>query len=515
MDTQRNGRLRRRQFLKRAGQFGALAMAARWMPAFATATGVTQTVQTTEGPIRGLIDDGVQTYLGIPYAAPPVGSLRFQPPIPPQPHQGVFDAVHYGHSAMQLPSGPLAVHDYPGTLSPALAQLYDTRGDLLTQNEDCLVLNVWAPLATGKLRPVMVWFHNGGYNQGSGSWPAFDGHNLALHQDVIVVTVNHRLNAFGFLNLAEIGGDKYAHSGVVGQLDLVRSLEWVRDNIAAFGGDPGNVTIFGQSGGGAKVSILHNMPSAVGLFHRCIIESGAALRVGDPSKASEQAEKVLRELGISNQELSRLENMCAADIQKAVVRVGGHYGPILDVHYIPEQPFSAHASVPGANVPMIIGTTRDEATIFEVGAESWRDMTNDDLVARINKQFGRDHGKLLLSAYRKFYPNYSPRYLYTAIFAGRAFLASVTLAERKIAQRSGDVYLYVFAWDCPVDDGILKAPHTMDIPFVFDNVEKGPLLLGDDRSTRRLGDTMSRAWATFARSGDPNTRMIPRWKPYD
>ncbi|XOV90671.1 MAG: carboxylesterase/lipase family protein [Pseudomonadota bacterium] len=512
MTDYQQGGLPRRTFLKRTGQLGALALAANPTRAFAIATGVTPNVETTEGPVRGLLDDGVHTFLGIPYATPPLGKLRFWPPALPNPHKGVFDAIRLGHASMQLSSGGSAV-SYPGRIGPALSQVYGSRNDLLTQHEDCLVLNVWSPGLKGEKRPVMVWFHGGGFNYGSGSWPAYDGHNLAKNNDVVVVTVNHRLNAFGFLNLAEVWDD-YADSGIVGQLDLVRSLEWVRDNIESFGGDAGNVTIFGQSGGGAKVSTLHAMPHAKGLFHKCIIQSGAGLRVGEPFEAAEVAAKVLRELDIGRDQQSRLMDIPAAQIQAAAIKVGGRYGPILNRTHIPEHPFDERSRAISDDIPVMVGFTKDEMTLYNVGFEWWRNLTEAQMRERVREQ-REDHADALIAAYQRLHPDYSPRHLYTAILTSRQFESATTLAERKTAQKSGPAYLYSFNWDAPVDDGILKSPHTMEIPFIFDNVDKGPMLLGTDRATQKLGSQMSKVWSTFARTGDPNTRGIPKWAPYE
>lgn len=253
--------LKRRQFLGQAARYAALTAAGLSIPAHAIGTKVSLPIATTDGPVVGVIDKDVHTFLGIPYAAPPIGKLRFQPPQPPAQRKTPLGAVLYGHSAMQLSSGGAAV-SYPGSVGIALSQVFGSREDLMLQNEDCLTLNIWSPGIEGEKRAVMVWFHGGGFNYGSGSWPSYNGHNLARNKDVIVVTVNHRLNAFGFLNLANIGGEQFRQSGNAGQLDLIRSLEWVRDNIENFGGNPDNVTIFGQSGGGAKVSTLTTMPEA-------------------------------------------------------------------------------------------------------------------------------------------------------------------------------------------------------------------------------------------------------------
>jgi len=260
--------------------------------AWAKESGPTAVVKTTNGPVRGIVENDVQTFKGLRYGAPPVGSLRFMPPQEPKPWAEVAEATHTGAASMQLRSGGSAVQQ-PPLVAKALGEVFTTSDDVARQDEDCLFLNVWTPqLGGAKKRPVMVWLHGGGFNYGSGSWPSYDGHNLASRHDVVVVGVNHRLNAYGYLYLGELGGDAFATSGNAGQLDLIAVLEWVRDNIAEFGGDPGNVTIFGQSGGGAKVSCLLAMPAAKNLFHRGIIESGPGLR-GITKQAGTEIAKAL------------------------------------------------------------------------------------------------------------------------------------------------------------------------------------------------------------------------------
>lgn len=512
--------MNRRSFLK--GMGFAFAAGTLGAPrAFAIADQVTPLVDTTGGMVLGLLDGGIHTFCGIPYAAPPIGALRFMPPQKPEPRTGVIDALRFGHSAMQLSSGGGAA-TYPGAVGPALGQVFGSRGDILIQGEDCLVLNVWTPEVNGaSKRPVMVWFHGGGFNYGSGSWPAYDGHNLAKNHDIVVVTVNHRLNAFGYLNLAEIGGEKYAQSGNAGQLDLVASLEWVRDNIANFGGDSTNVTIFGQSGGGAKVCNLMAMPSAKGLFHKAIVQSGTAIESGSPEKTAEVARAVLDKLQITADTIESVHLLHADDILAAAVAVSAgsteramRFGPIMDGAVIANHPFEPVASPLGAEIPVMVGCTKDEMTLYNVGSESWRIMTDAELLPKAAEAVG-DKAEALLAAYRTLHPDNAPRYLYTDVLTTRHFLGTVTLAERKAAQNAAPVYHYVWDWEAPVDDHILKAPHTMEIPFVFDNVDKGPILLGREKATSELGKKVSAVWVAFARTGNPNTKSITGWTPYN
>lgn len=509
--------LSRRSFLKTSATLTTGVMMSQ--RAFGIAKSVTPPVETTNGTTLGLLDEGIHTFLGVRYAVPPTGDLRFMPPQKPEPAAGVTYCGRLGHSAMQLSSGGSAV-TYPGSIGPALDQVFGSRGDVLVQGEDCLVLNVWTPEVNGaSKRPVMVWYHGGGFNYGSGSWPAYNGHNLAKNHDVVVVTVNHRLNAFGFLNLAEVGGERYKHSGNAGQLDLVASLEWVRDNIANFGGDPNNVTIFGQSGGGAKVCNLMAMPSAQGLYHKAIVQSGSAISSGSPESSARTANAVLEKLQIAPHQLDRLHEIHADELLAAARSVSGRYGPIMDGDTIANHPFEPSASPLAANVPVMVGFTKDEMTLYHVGYEWWRDLTEDDLMPRLEegvnrRPFGGDIAKLL-AAYRELHPDNAPRYLFTDVLTSRHFKGASTLAERKAAQPGAPAYFYEFAWEAPVEDKMMKAPHTAEIPFAFDNVDKGPIWLGTEKKTFELGDRISSVWTAFARTGDPNVKGMPQWKPYD
>jgi para-nitrobenzyl esterase len=508
----------RRSLIASTAALGAMSL----LPtrAFAIATGVTRDVKTSNGPVRGLVDDGIQTFLGMRYGAPPVGPLRFMPPKKPDPWTATATCMFLGAPSMQILGGGGA-SNYPDDVGPALGQLMNPPEDIIRQHEDCLFINLWTPeLGGAKKRPVMVWFHGGGFAYGSGNWPVYDGHNLARNHDVVVITVNHRLNVFGFLDLAELGGDP--SSGNAGMLDLVAVLEWVRDNIAEFGGDPGNVTVFGQSGGGGKVSTILAMPAAKGLLHRAIIESGPGLRAIPQENGTKAAKALMAKLGVSD--VKSLQALPAAAVLAAASTMnqggpgsGFGFAPVVDGVSLPTHPFDPVAPAVSANVPVLIGFTKDEMTLYNVGLPWWGKLTMDELVAKLEPQF-KDKTRPLIEAYHKRYPDYSPSYLYTAV-AGTQFAAigSITLAERKAAQKAAPVFMYVWEWGAPVDGGILKAPHTMEIPFVFDNVEKGPMLLGTAPSTRALAKQASAVWTGFARSGDPNApgTGLPHWPAYD
>lgn len=497
--------MRRRAFL------GTAALAGASLPGtfgLALPTAVSPIVKTRSGPVRGYVEEQVFQFKGLRYGEPPQGELRFRPAQTPKPWKQVYEALDYRSSAMQLTSGGGAV-SYPGNVGPALNQIFGASRDPFIQDEDCLFLNVWTPSLDSAGRPVMVWFHGGGHNYGSGSWPAYDGHNLARDHDVVVVTVNHRLNAFGYLAV----GDEPGEAVNVGETDLVTALEWVRDNIGEFGGDPGNVTIFGQSGGGSKVAHCLIMSAARGLVHRAIIQSGGGLSSGEMDSARETAERVAHELGLRAQDIAGLQRVPAQTLLSAAKKAGGRFGPGADGEIVPRAPFTPTAPEQAKDVPLIIGYTKDERTLYNIGLPWWGTLTDAQLRDRAREVHG-DLGEEMIAAYRRLHPHYSNDYLYCDITNSHAWRAPVK-AERKAGQGGAPVWLYQWDWEAPVDDGILRSPHTMEIPFVFNNVDKGPILLGSAPSTRRLGYLASLAWTEFARNGDPNVPGLPEWLPYD
>jgi para-nitrobenzyl esterase len=369
----------------------------------------------------------------------------------------------------------------------------------------------------------MVWFHGGGFAYGSGHWPVYDGANLAAKGDVIVVTVNHRLNVFGFLDLTELDAEKYAGSGNVGMLDLVLALQWVRDNAAAFGGDPDNVTIMGESGGGAKVSTLLAMPSAAGLFHKAIVQSGPGLTGIPQTTAQENTRKILAKLGISRENLTQLTTLTADRILDATIAAAAdagpdfmslRLGPVVDGKVLPRDPFMPEAPDQSKDIPLMIGWNKDEFSLFNAGAPWFGSLTEEQLAARSQAVAGEKSGALL-DAYRELYPDYSPTYLFNMLFGDmRMFQGSVMLADRKAAQRGAPVYMYYLVWETPVGGGVFKSPHTLDMPFMFNNVDKSVAITGDSPEARQLENQMSSAWIAFARSGNPDNAQLPHWPAY-
>ena len=472
----------------------------------------TEIVHTTNGPVRGYREDGLNVFKAVRYAAPPLGALRFQPPRKPAPWTEVADTVSLGAPAIQVGVDP---GDVTGGRSGGDPPAPGQPGT----DEDCLYINVWTQGLTGK-RPVMVWLHGGGFANGSGGAAMYDGGNLARRGDVVTVTVNHRLNVFGYLHLGELGG--HPSSGQAGMLDIVLVLEWVRDNIAAFGGDPANVTIFGESGGGAKVSMLQAMPGAHGLFHRAIIQSGPGLRAVSTSAATRNAKAVLDALGVMPGDLGKLESLSAKQIQDAAAAVTAKEGvmagfsPCIDGVALPRDPFHPDAPAISAAVPVMIGTNKDEATLFLMNHPKWNQFTDADVDERARQAVG-EKGPALVAALREAFPDYSPTHLVCAIQTVTGmWQGSITLAERKAAQSAGPVYMYVLTWETPAARGSLRSPHALEIPLVFDNVERARSFVGRvGDEPQVLAEQMAEAWLAFARSGDPNTDDLPRWPTYD
>ena len=480
-------------------------------PSFADEGGAV-VADTSYGRIRGTETRGIKVFKGVPYGASTAGRNRFMPPAAPAKWAGVRDALAYGASAPQTE---------PGSRRAASAIAVAAAG-LPPEGEDCLVLNVWTPaVKDNRKRPVMVWCHGGGFATGSGSSPVTEGANLARRGDVVVVTLNHRLNVLGFSNLASVAGAEFTSSGDVGMLDIVRALEWVRDNIAEFGGDPGTVMVFGQSGGGRKVSTLLAMPSARGLFHRAVIESGATLQLVEPEAGARVARELLSTLGIAAGQGRGLQEVPLDTLMAAyftVVRkmnvdqMTQGFSPAMDGRIVAQHPFHPAASQVSAGVPVMLGSTRTELT-SSAAAEDFS-MSDATMRARVRTLLGA-HADRALDVYARANPGASPADLYFLIASDHRYSGPVMkIAERRAALGAGPVYLYYFRWETPVDGGRLKSPHTIEIPFAFDNIQAASRLTGGGAEAQALADRVSDAWIAFARTGNPNTPKLPQWPAF-
>jgi len=399
----------------------------------------------------------------------------------------------------------------------------------LPQSENCLVLNVWTPgVGDSGKRPVMVWLHGRGFAEGAGSETMYNGAALAKRGNVVVVTINHRLNVFGYLHLADVAGEAYSGSGVAGMLDIVLALQWVRDNIENFGGDAGRVTIFGESGGSRKVSIMMAMPLAKGLFHRAIIESSPGLRGVERKDATDLAERLLAELGLKTNQIDKLQQLPAQQLLDAVNRLpslqrrtgligmptGAVMGftPVVDGHYLSTHPFDPVAPPTATDVPLIIGTNRDESALFLARDPRRRRLTEPELRERLAPILGERLDKIL-SVYRRTRPNATPWELLIGITSEDRRIGCIKLVERRLAASQAPNFMYLFTWESDFLGSLLKACHALEIPFVFDNTDDVPMT-GSRPDKHELAAAMSEAWSAFARTGDPSHAGIPKWVPY-
>ena len=469
--------------------------------------------ETESGTVAGYQENGVYIYKGIPYAK----AERFMPPQPVAKWEGIRSSRAYGPTC---PQGKRA-----GWYHDESAFAFDWNDGF--PDEDCLRVNIWTPgLKDGKKRPVMVWLHGGGYAAGSGQeLPSYDGSNLAKNGDVVVVTLNHRLNALGFLDLSAFG-DKYAKSGNAGLLDLVAALQWVNKNIASFGGDAQNVTIFGQSGGGGKVSTLLATPSAKGLFHKAIIQSGSMLRTMEATYSRRIGTAVVEELGLKPSQLDQLqtipyEKLLAAG-ETAIKKVKEQaekegissfifgWAPTVDGDVLPAQPFDPQAPAQSKDIPVMIGTTLHEFTMSTY-VPAYRTITKEKAVEILKQKYGEKTNDFL-AAFEKAYPYYEPKDLLDVDVIFRP--GAVEQARLKAAQQGAPVYMYLFTWESPVMNGSLRSTHCMEIPFVFDNVTRHASMTGGIGKAPILAQKMSSAWINFARTGNPNHESLPQWDPY-
>jgi para-nitrobenzyl esterase len=482
--------------------------------------------ETASGKIRGYKRNGVYIFKGVPYGASTAGSNRFMPPAKPEPWTGIRNALQYGPVCPSADSGRYGDEDVFLLHRCSAAEV---------QGEDCLRLNLWTPEIsssqsnTSRKRPVMVYMHGGGFSVGCGhDLLSYEGESLARNHDVVVINHNHRLNVYGYLNLAGIGGDSFAASANAGLLDLVAVLEWTRDHVATFGGDPDNVTIFGQSGGGQKVISLMAMPAAKGLFHRAIVQSGPYLKSLSPDYSNQVAELLLAELSLSKSQLSDLQQIpidrltaAAVAAMKKMPRVAASprgsfavngWGPTVDGHTLPHHPFDPGAPAISANIPLITGTNFHEgvSAIDHPDADA---MSEEEMKQGVAKTFGSD-SDAIIAAYRQEYPKATPFGIYGAIFATPFRYPSVEQAKRKAAQGAAPAYSYLYSWRTPSLDNRPGSFHACEISFAFDNAEICDHYSAGSSEAFTLSKQMSTAWTSFARTGNPNHEGMPHWPPY-
>jgi para-nitrobenzyl esterase len=477
-------------------------------------------VETRSGRVRGTVVESILVFKTIPYGAPTGGKARFLPPRPPTPWAGIREAMEYSGQAPQAGLRP--------TMRPELTALY-CGSDTSPETEDCLTLNVWTPAVDSELRPVMVWFHGGAFSFGSANDERSRGSRLCKRGDVVVVTVNQRLNILGFLDLSAVCGAEYVMSGNAGALDMCAALEWVRENISAFGGNPSNVTIFGESGGGGKVCTLMAMPAAHGLFHKAIVQSGATVRLRTPERAARLSELVLRELGVAPGEVHRLNSFpvtkLLAAVKPAVDALGPTtsplfdrypFGPTMDGNVVTQHPFEPQASPLSIHVPMLIGDMKDEtASLLALDDKVWfRTLGPKELADRISALAGTDAPSVLRD-YRGAFPGMNSAELLIAILTDVQFrIRSLKAAELKAQQHQAPVFMYSFAWETPICEGRLLAAHELDVPFVFDTLDLTNAT-GGSAVAARLAGIMADTWTTFARTGRPAHVELPDWPAFD
>jgi para-nitrobenzyl esterase len=458
-------------------------------------------VDTRTGKIEGFEKDGVQVFLGVPYAEPPVGPLRWQAPRVERSWEGVRTATEFSAQSAQ---SPFALNAIMGGGRPAYS-------------EDSLYLNVWTPACDDAKRPVMFWIHGGAFIWGAGDTPWYDGAQFCNNGDVVLVTINYRLGPFGYLHLDELFPDSFSGSGNCGPLDQIAALEWVRDCIAGFGGDPNNVTIFGESAGAGSVSSLLGAPAARGLFHKAIAESGSAAWVATTDRATEVATQVVTNLGASG-DLDKLLAATTDEIIAAVppfVENGSNalpFQPVFDNVVFPEPPLTAIANGNAAGVHFMSGTNANEMTLFTMADAELATIDDERVRQRVINALGDDR---VFQHYRARYPDMIASELWTQIATDAIF--RVPSIHQLEAQRAhGPVWSYLFTWTTPVFGGMLKSTHALEIPFVFDNLAKGAeLFTGTGEERQALADAMHRAWIAFARTGNPNHPGIPEWPEYD
>ena len=470
--------------------------------------------ETKYGKVRGFILNGITAFRGIPYGASTAGSNRFMPPKEPAPWSEIRPALWWGNSA-------------PQDMAHRFADPYQSFIDHWNYDElseDCLRLNVWTPaLDDGQRRPVMVWLHGGGYGAGNGiEQDGYDGENFSRLGNVVFCSLNHRLGAIGFSDFSSVGGDPFAQSGNVGMLDIVAALQWVRDNIAQFGGDPGNVTIMGQSGGGAKVCLLTAMPSAKGLFHKAFAQSGSCLHGIAKDRAAQLAGYILKEAGLAASDLAKLQQMPWPEYQEIANRASkklshdspsmgrpGGFGPVEDGVVVPVGRFYSDPAGLSSDIPMIVTTTFNESSPSRANS-AMEQVTLDEVKAKLRERF-KDRTDAVVDAYAKAFPEAKPVVIWSLVASNRQ--SAVATADAKSKQKA-PVFVGWFGWQPTLFDNRMRAFHCLDISFWFHNTDRMYTHTGGGARARRLSARMAASLAHFMRTGNPNSGDLPDWPAY-
>ena len=462
-------------------------------------------IETKSGKIQGYKEKGLDIFKGVPYGEPPIGDLRFSPPVAKRNWDDILDTTKYGSCAFQ-----------------GYTQLEELTGKLKPESEDCLTLNIWTPAADNNKRPVMFWIHGGAFIMGSGIDPMYNGSTLAQRGDIVVVTINYRLGALGYLYIPGVTAN-------VGQLDQILALEWVQENIELFGGDPSNVTIFGESAGGYAVVALPAIPAAKGLFHRVIAQSAPAI---DPKVTKKPTKRLMRMLGIQKGDLNALREISPEKIIEAQNKLLAEdptnllaFRPLIDGDTLPIHPLKAFQNGNFGNIEFMIGTNLDEAKLFTALSPEISKMGDADgekLLVGFLSRLGIDmnKSKVMIDTYRKARESEfstEPKEIMNAIITDYVFrISTIKLLEAQSTHQK-NTYNYLFTWPSPAFDGKLGACHALEIPFVFNTLDVPGMadFAGKNPETEAISKKIMDAWIAFARTGNPNHDGIPKWTPYD
>lgn len=486
---------------------------------------------TRNGRLRGVSFRGTESYLGIPYGASTAGEGRFAPPRAPERWDGVREAMAFGDASPQIDTRTLSRNR-----GQDVQNLMYVKGghplDGMRMSEDCLNLNVWTPSSADDVRrPVMVWLHGGGFVHGSAGSALYNGDQLSALGDVVVVSVNARLGIHGFLPL-DFVDESFAGASNAGMLDIVAALEWVRDNIENFGGDPTNVTVFGQSGGGGKVNTLMAMPSARGLFHKAINMSGPIIAVATPEDAEALADRALEAARLTRDTVGDLRTLSMRellDVQANLALPLGNgfgmnetagasgtgalgYGPVLDGVYVTAHPFAGGAVVTADAIPLLVGSTSHDTALLMVSHADYESLTDDQARSRAKIHFG-DAAVERYNGYVTAYPEEAPRLRYARLVSDNTFRGAAFVMAQHKSRQSAPVFAYEFAHVTDIHDTLIGCAHSLDLPFVFYTVDRSPFA-GQLATRHETSRTMALAWATFARTGNPNHADIPEWAPF-